>query len=308
MTDDAPDGRLTFGVNLGRLTTTSDPGPVAAARRAEADGFDIVSVADHVGSSGPFVLLGAAAAVTTRVRLRTYVLDYGFWNAGLLARDVATLDLLSGGRVEVGLGAGHMRHEHEAVGLPFPRYQERLAELDAFATRLRTALDDPGMVPRPVQSHVPLFLAAMSASGLALAARHGQFVALSGALQIPGRTPGTFTLASSAQTDARVGQVRAARAAAGLAAVGLDVLLQLVVVDRDPEQAAAELAAQEGEDATAAELLDSPFVLFASSPQEGAAELLRRSRRWGITSWCTHTPSGPALAQVMAALRARSLP
>jgi hypothetical protein len=198
MTDDALAGRLSFGVNLGRLTTTSDPGPVAAARRAEADGFDVVSVADHVGSSAPFVLLGAAAAVTTRVRLRTYVLDYGFWNPGLLARDVATLDLLSGGRVEVGLGAGHMRHEHEAVGLPFPPYQERLAELDTFATRLRAALDDPGMVPRPVQSQVPLFLAAMSASGLALAARHGQFVALSGALQIPGRTPGTFILASTA--------------------------------------------------------------------------------------------------------------
>ena len=186
---------LQFGVNIAWLSRGEAP-PAEAARAAEAAGFDVVTAADHVGSTSLFVALAVAAAVTERVRLRTYVLDFGFWNPGLLARDVATLDAVSGGRVELGVGVGHMRHEHEAVGLPFPPYQHRLVELDAFATALRSALDDAGMVPAPVQQPVPVFLAAMSSSGLAVAARHGSMVALAGALQVPGRPPGTFTLAS----------------------------------------------------------------------------------------------------------------
>src|SRR5437762_3137660 len=87
---------LSFGVNLGRMGTPGPPGddpgatPTEVARWAEDAGFDVVTTADHVGSTSPFVMLAAAAAVTTRVRLRTYVLNVGFWNPGLLARGVAT--------------------------------------------------------------------------------------------------------------------------------------------------------------------------------------------------------------------------
>lgn len=84
---------------------------------------------------------------------------------------------------------------------------------------------------------------------------------------------------------------------------GFDVLLQQVVVDRDPQQVADEWAAEDGAPYTAADGLDSLFQLLATSAQEAADELAHRSRRWGITSWCTHTPSGPALAEVLAALR-----
>src|SRR5215212_2667918 len=154
--------RLRFGVNLGRLGTPGPPGddpsgtPVDTARWAEEAGFDVVTTADHVGSTSPFVMLTSAAVVTTRVRLRTYVLDHGFWNPGLLARDVATLDVLSGGRVEVGLGAGHKPLEHEAVGLPFPPFRERVAGLAGFIAELRRQLDDPEFRPSPVQRPVPL--------------------------------------------------------------------------------------------------------------------------------------------------------
>jgi probable F420-dependent oxidoreductase len=303
--DGAGDGesatRLTLGVNLGDLT--SPGGPAAAAIAAEAAGFDVVTAADHVGHASPFVALAAAAVVTSRVRLRTYVLDYGFWNAGLLARDVATLDVVSAGRVEVGLGAGHKPAEHADVGLPFPGYAERLAALDRFAADLRARLDDPAHQPAPVQRPVPVFLAAMSPAGLDVAARHGDLVALSGLLQAPGAPPGTFALTSSEQTHERIGQVRAARQAAGLAPCRFDALVQQVVVDRDPQEVAAEWEAEAGGRFRAAELLGSPFVLFAPSPQEAAAELVRRSELFGITSWCTHAPSAQAFAQVVEVLR-----
>ena len=88
----------------------------------------------------------------------------------------------------------------------------------------------------------------------------------------------------------------------------LDVLLQQVVLDADPEEtavAASREAAQHGMDWLVPELLlDTPFVLFAASAQDAAAELARRERRWGVRSWSTHAPWGPALARVAAAARA----
>ena len=86
----------------------------------------------------------------------------------------------------------------------------------------------------------------------------------------------------------------------------LDALLQQVVVDRPPEQAAEEYAAlfaSVGRTVDAAELLDSPFLLYARTPEDAAAELVRRRDRYGITSWATHSASGPALAEVAAQFR-----
>src|SRR3954452_10640550 len=177
MTDGERDpSRLRFGVNLGRLGTLGPTGddpfgsPVEAARWAEEAGFDVVTTADHFGSTSPFVMLTAAAVVTTRVRLRTYVLDYGFWNPGLLARDVATLDVLSGGRVDVGLGAGHKPLEHAAVGLPYPSFAGRGGALAPFAAELRRRLADPEFRPAPVQRPVLVFVGPTSYRGLEVAA------------------------------------------------------------------------------------------------------------------------------------------
>jgi probable F420-dependent oxidoreductase len=299
-----------FGVNLGRLTTATDAapdgdptdgaptdgvppdavpaGPVAAARWAEQAGLDVVTAADHLGHAAPFVALAAAAAVTTRVRLRTYVLDFGFWNPALLARDVATLDVVSGGRVDLGLGAGHMPHEHAAAGLPFPPYQQRVRDLDAFATTVRVALDAADHEPAPVQRPVPLFLAAMSAAGLDVAARHGDVVGLSGLLNVPGAGEGVFRLATNAETDQRVAAVHATRAAAGLAPATFDVLVQHVVLDRDPAEGAAQMSTSLDGRYSPEELLGTPFMLFAATVQEAAAELERRTARWGVSSWCAH--------------------
>ena len=302
--------RLRFGVNLGRLGRDGPPGtgpasdPLAAARWAETAGFDVVTTADHVGGTSPFVMLAAAAAVTERVRLRTYVLDVGFWNPGLLARDVATLDVLSGGRVEVGLGAGHKPAEHVAVGLPFPPFRERVDALAVFAAELRRHLEDPHFRPEPVQRPVPLHVGAMSAAALEVAAGVGDLVALAGGMQLKGAEPGTLTIASAADTDARVAVVQRARAGRGLAPARLDALLQQVVLDRTAADVAAEWEAESAGAIRAADIADSPFLLAATSVEEAAAELLRRRDRWGITSWCTHAPSGPALADVAAVVRA----
>jgi probable F420-dependent oxidoreductase len=298
--------RMRFGVSLAGWT--DGPALLAAARTAESEGLDVVTVADHLGHAAPFPVLAAAASVTERVRLRTYVLDAYFWNPALLAREAATVDLLSGGRLELGIGAGHMRHEHVDAGLPFPDVDSRWAHTAAVLAEVRRRLTDEDHVPGPVQRPVPVMVAAMGERGLRVAAEHADVVGLAGAVQVPGRRAGALTLIDAATTDARVALVREVANAHGRDPE-LDVLLQEVVVDTDPEKAAVDAAreaAERGMDWLTSELLlDTPFVLFAATPDEAAEELARRADRWGVRSWSTHAPWGPALAQVASVLRSR---
>jgi len=112
-----------------QLTAAEDgPAWAASARQAEADGFDVLSVPDHLGPQfAPLIALAAAAAATRSIGLGTFVLAVGLRNAGLLAKEVATLDVLSGGRIELGLGAGWSPAEFAALGVPFPGPGDRLA-------------------------------------------------------------------------------------------------------------------------------------------------------------------------------------
>src|SRR5262245_37235403 len=235
---------------------------VRLVRRASELGFDVFAAPDHLGMAGPFTALAAAGAIDSVLRLRTYVLNVGFWNPALLAREVATLDLLSGGRAELGLGAGHMKSEHDDAGLPWRPLLQRIALLEATAKDVRHRLTDPDHRPPPVQSPVPLMVAAMSAAGLAAAARHADVVGFAGLRQVRGRPPGTFTLVSAAETAARVAEVREL---AGGRTYRSDVLIQQVVIGQDPAKSAAEMAAAVPW-LTVDEVLASPFVLYAADP------------------------------------------
>lgn len=108
-----------FGVNL--LSPAPADAWRAKCRRAEELGYDVILVPDHLGMPAPFPSLVAAAAATARPRLGTFVLNSGFWNPTLLAREVAGTDALTGGRLELGLGTGYIRAEHDAAGLPGAR-------------------------------------------------------------------------------------------------------------------------------------------------------------------------------------------
>ncbi len=77
----------------------------------------------------PFPAVVAAAEATERPRVGTFVLNAGFWNPALLAREVATVDALTGGRLELGLGTGYVKAEHDAAGLPWGAPGERVDHL-----------------------------------------------------------------------------------------------------------------------------------------------------------------------------------
>ncbi len=170
--------RLGFGLPISGSWAT--PGTVAAvARRAEELGYAslwvfqrvAVPVDDDYGPQyrsvlDPVVALGFAAAVTERVRLGTAVLNAPYTPPAVLAKQLATVDVLSGGRLDVGLGLGWAPHEFAAVGAPWERRGARLAEYVACLRALWA--DDPvefagefftvppsRMLPKPVQRPAP---------------------------------------------------------------------------------------------------------------------------------------------------------
>src|SRR5262245_21046633 len=124
-----------FGVNL--LTPASAGEWRAKCRRAEELGYDVILVPDHLGMPAPFPALVAAAGATERPRLGTFVLNAGFWNPTLLAREVATTNALTGGRLELGLGTGYVQAEHDRAGLPFGSPRERVDRLRRTVEELR---------------------------------------------------------------------------------------------------------------------------------------------------------------------------
>lgn len=267
--------------------------------RIDELGYDVLAAPDHLGAMGPFTLLAAAATISLRLRLRTYVLNAGFWNPALLAREVATLDVVSGGRAELGMGAGHTKSEHDDAGLAWLAFPQRIELLESSATEVRRRLADHGHVPAAVQQPVPLMIAAMSGPGLAVAARHADVVGFAGLRQLRGQRLGTFTLVSAPETAERVAAVREQ---AGGREYRSDVLLQHVAIGPSPRESAAEMAAVVPWMAVE-EILASPFVLYSESAGEAAEELSRRHELYGFDSVTTHQPSMEALGQVIAAYR-----
>ena len=146
------------------------------ARKLEALGYSTLTVPDHLAEMiAPIPALVSAAAVTKTLRIGTAVLNNDFRHPVLLAREAATVDLLTDGRLELGLGAGHMRAEYDQAGLGFDAggaRVERLAEAVAIIKGLLRGeqvsfagrhyrVTEHTIYPSPVQRpHPPIFIGA----------------------------------------------------------------------------------------------------------------------------------------------------
>ena len=143
-----------FGLHLPSYTHPDTPPErlfdrvVEQAKAAETAGFDVVTVMDHLyqigGIGGPdepmlegWSVLAALARETTRVRLGTLVTGVTYRNPALLAKQVTTLDTISGGRAILGLGAAWNDVEHEGYGYDFPPIRERMDRLEEALTIIK---------------------------------------------------------------------------------------------------------------------------------------------------------------------------
>ncbi|MFD2763328.1 LLM class flavin-dependent oxidoreductase [Micromonospora eburnea] len=281
------------------------------ARRVEAAGFDSLSAADHPGlGASPFVALAAAAAVTSTLGLGSYVSNAGVREPILLATDVATLDVVSGGRARLGLGAGHTPAEWRAVGRKRPDVAGRVRRCIAVAEATRDLLageevtvDTPDLAAhaarlaglRPVQAHVPLTIGTANSTLLRWAGTHADVVGLAGF----GRTLADGYMHEvrwrADQLEAQFAQVAAGAAGRAEPPV-LEALVQQVTVTDDAEAAAARFAAHGG--LTAAEVLATPFVLIGTE-DEIVTAVADHQRRWGITRFVVRAEAVDAITPLL---------
>src|SRR5438046_3710080 len=192
------------------------------AKRAEALGYDTLLMPDHITDQlAPMPALAAAAAATTTLRVGSFVFDNDYRNPVMLAKEATTLDLLSGGRLEFGIGAGWSRRDYQQLGIPYdaPKVRvDRMEEAVALIRRLWTEekvthegphyrVRDAMVRPRPTQRlHPPLMIGANGPRMLRIAAREAQIVAL-----VPALDPiGVSTLRSLAteSVEKRIAMLR----------------------------------------------------------------------------------------------------
>jgi probable F420-dependent oxidoreductase len=286
-----------FGIS--RLPSTG-PELRTATRNYESAGLDFVAIGDHVaGGVSPFATLAAAAVVSENLRLRTYVVNTGLWNAAFLAREAMTLDQLSQGRLELGLGAGNAKSEFDAVGAMWQGPEARVHRMRDMLLEVRRHLEC-AETSSETQRPVPVLVGAMSHAGLAVAAEHAEIIAFSGLRHRVGHPPGTLRAVTAEEADELIAAVRRN---AGSRRYESDILLQAVKLGRDPLVAAKSWVEKDPDDMDPMTLAESPCVLFAQSAADAAAEVERRRQRWGFTSMTTFAQSSEALLAVMHELR-----
>ncbi|HTO13789.1 MAG TPA: TIGR03621 family F420-dependent LLM class oxidoreductase [Candidatus Binatia bacterium] len=302
-----------FGVNM--RSASSGAAWAEAARRVEALGYSTLTVPDHFTEMfSPMPAIVVAAAATTRLRVGTLVLNNDFRHPVLLAREAALVDLLSDGRLQLGLGAGYMKSEYEQAGVPFDRGGVRVARLAEAVTILKGLLRGDTVTftghhyrvtghaihPRPRQQpHPPILIGGNGRHILTLAACEADIVALTGVTFSRGGAGRDFSGFTAEGTDERLRWIREV-ASERLERLELNALVQRVIVTGDRAKAADELARQWAP-LTAADILESPFVLLGTVDE--IAEVLRRRReRWGISYYVVMEPAMDALAPVVARL------
>lgn len=267
------------------------------ARKAEDRGFETLYVADHLGATAsPFAALAAAAAATTTLRLGTYVLNTGIRDPLSIASDAATVDVLSGGRFVLGLGAGHTPAEWSMTGREYPTPAARvgrLAETVDVVTRLLRGevvthhgrfvhVDDAFLlVPRPVQAAIPLLIGGGGAHVMRLGGRHADIVSLTGM----GRTleDGHRHEVDWTDTAITTAVARVRDAAPDPERPVLDALVQYAGVTEHRADA-ADRVARHAPGASPADVLGSPYVLVGTL-DELTDEIARHRERWGFTSY-----------------------
>jgi probable F420-dependent oxidoreductase len=279
-----------FGVSLRNFDDRAEW--VEKCRLAERLGYDVLTVPDHLGHLAPFPALATAAAATERVRVGTMVLNTAFYHPALLAREVETTMRAAGGRLELGLGAGVVKAEFDAAGVPWCPAPERITHVAGTVEQLRRLL---GEVP-------PLLIAGNSDGMLALAAEQADIAGFSGLKQVPGHPAGTFDLASADELDERVAFVRE-RAGKRTGEIEHNMLIQLVVVAEDPRPELGRWAEQLAVPRTVEQLLAAPEIL-AGTVDEIAGRLLDHRRRFGFSYITVFEPHLAAFASVIPALRA----
>jgi probable F420-dependent oxidoreductase len=285
------------------------------ARQAEALGYSALLLPDHLGDQlSPVPALVAAADATSTLRVGSLVFDNDFRHPVILAKEAATLDVLSGGRLELGVGAGWLKPEYERAGIPFEQTLVRIAKMEE-AIRIVKGLFADGPVdftgqhytisglegfPKPVQRpHPPLHIGGGGKLLLSVAAREADIIGFLPRARPDGQGQDIVDATAEA-LEQKIAWVREA-AGARFADLELGILVAQVLTTQDREQAAQLIASTlaSGFNVSTEVVLQAPYLLLGTVEQM-CEELLARRERYGISYISVFEQSLETLAPVVA--------
>ncbi len=285
-----------FAAQLSKAPDASAQSWAEQARKAEDLGYSTLLMPDHFGDQlAPIPAMMAAAAATTRLRVGALVFDNDYRHPLMLAKEAATIDLLSDGRLELGIGAGWMRSDYEESGMAYDppsvrvdRFEEGLAvvtgllEADgpfSFSGTYYTVTEHTPL-PRPVQRpRPPIIVGGGGRRVLTLAARHAEIVSINVNLRSGTAGPEAATNATPDATRQKIGWVREA-AGARFADIELNTLIGFAMVTDDARSLAEAMAPNFGIEPDDA--LHVPLALVGTL-DEMVEELRWRRDEYGIS-------------------------
>jgi probable F420-dependent oxidoreductase len=283
----APPRPFRFGVQVSGPAEAA--GWVAQARRVEDLGYSTLTIPDHFTDQlAPLPALSTAAAVTTTLRVGALVCDNDYKHPLVLAKELATQDVLSGGRVEIGLGAGWLEADYRAAGMPYDRPAVRIDRFEEGVAVIKGAMGDRPFSfagahyaiteydgrPKPLQRpHPPLLIGGGGRRLLTIAAREADVVGING--NLAAGVVGPAAVASMTR-EAVAAKVALVREAAGHRFAEIEMSIRVWVL-RVTDDAAGEIDAIAGFlDVPPAMVAESPFALIGTAAT--IADTVRRRR------------------------------
>lgn len=211
-----------FGVQIGGSFTPESF--VATARRAEELGYSTLYFPDHFIDTelAPLVAMASAAGATENLRVGALVFDNDYKHPAILAKEIATLDVLSGGRAVLGIGAGWMEVDYTALGIPYDRPGVRIARLeeglaiikgcfgaDAFSfDGEHYSVTDYQGIPKPAQAKLPILIGGGGKKVLRLAGREADIVGINPNMKAGAVTSDAVSDSLAEMVDQKVGWIK----------------------------------------------------------------------------------------------------
>ena len=290
---------------------------VGLAKRAEANGFDVLTMPDHFSDQlAPVPALMAAADATESLRVGALVWDNDYKHPVVLAKELATIDVLSSGRLELGIGAGWMISDYEQSGIAYDRAGVRIDRFIEGLDVIRGCFAEGAFsfsgthykvsnyngLPKPIQSPCPpILIGGGGRRVLSYAAQHADIIGINATMTSGAVGPEAFSTMTAEAVDDKVDIVRSA-VTDRLAHIEMNIRAYMVSVSDDAPGSIERFAKTMGVETKM--MAETPFALIGP-PAKLIEDLLARRERWGFSYIIVGGGDVDSFAPVVAALRGK---